>query len=231
MGTMTYDRPVSATCLGQLLVAAGLLGRATLDTALERQRLRNRRLGDLLVEMGVLDAPDLNAVLALQDDLRGGRAGEVAGLIGGRLGTILLCSATITRSQLDRALEEHERNGMLLGEVLVAQGAISRAQLEEALDYQHLRPEQRPERYKLGRMLVAERVITQAQLEMALSMQAASSERLGEVLIQAGVLAPPRLLAALGRQRHLISAAIAGFTLAGTLATAAPRALMAAAGV
>jgi hypothetical protein len=62
-------------------------------------------------------------------------------------------------------------------------------------------------------------------------MQAASSERLGEVLIQAGVLAPPRLLAALGRQRHLISAAIAGLTLAGTLATAAPRALMAAAGV
>lgn len=226
---MTFARPVSATCLGQLLVAARMLGRATLDTALERQRLRNRRLGDLLVEMGVLDAPDLNAVLALQDDLRGGRAGSLAGLIGGRLGMILLCSATITRAQLDRAIEEHERSGMLLGEVLVAQGAINRTQLEHALDCQHLRPELRPDRYKLGRMLVAERVITQAQLDAALSRQAASSERLGDVLIQAGVLAPSRLLEALARQRHLISAAVAGFTLAASLAAAVPQAVMAAA--
>jgi hypothetical protein len=226
---MTLPRPVSATCLGQLLIAAGMLGRATLDTALDRQRLRNRRLGELLVEMGVLDAPDLNAVLVLQDDLRGGRAGELAGLIGGRLGIILLCSATITRAQLDRAIEEHEGSGMMLGQVLVAHGAISRAQLEHALDCQHQKPELRPDRYKLGRMLVAERFITQAQLDEALSRQAASTQRLGDVLIQAGVLAPSRLLEALARQRHLISAAVAGFTLAATLASAFPQAMMAAA--
>lgn len=225
---MNSDRPGSPTRLGQLLIAARLLGRETLDVALERQRLRNRRLGDLLIEMGVLDAPDLNAVLALQDDLRGARAGELAGLIGGRLGMILLCSATITRAELDCAIEEHERSGLLLGEVLVAQGAIGRAQLEHALDFQNLRPELRPERYKLGRMLVAERIITQAQLDAALSTQAASSERLGDVLIQAGVLAPSRLLDALLRQRHVISAAVVGLTLAASLATAVPQAVMAA---
>jgi hypothetical protein len=190
---MNSDRPVSATCLGQLL-----------------------------------DAPDLNAVLALQDDLRGGRAGDLAGLIGGRLGMILLCSATITRAELDCAIEEHERNGMLLGEVLVAQGAIGRAQLEHALDFQNLRPELRPERYKLGRMLVAERVISQAQLDVALSAQAASSERLGDVLIQAGVLAPSRLIDALVRQRRLISAAAAGLALAASLAAAVPQAVISA---
>lgn len=219
---MAFARPVSATSLGQLLIAAGMLGHATLDAALERQRLHNRRLGDLLIEMDVIDAADLDAVLALQNDLRGGRASELAGLIGGRLGMILLCSATITRAQLDRAIEEHETSGMLLGEVLVAQGAISRAQLEDALDRQHLRPELRPDRYKLGRMLVAERVISQTELDEALRKQAASNERLGEILIKAGVLAPPRLVAALSRQRHLMSAAIAGFTLAGSLAAAAP---------
>jgi hypothetical protein len=226
---MTLPRPVSATCLGQLLIAAGMLGRATLDTALERQRLRNRRLGELLVEMGLLDAPDLNAVLVLQDDLRGGRAGELAGLIGGRLGIILLCSSTITRAQLDRAIAEHDGSGMMLGQVLVAHGAISRAQLEHALDCQNQKPELRPDRYKLGRMLVAERVITQAQLDEALSRQAVSTQRLGDVLIQAGVLAPSRFLEALARQRHLISAAVAGFTLAATLASAVPQAMMAAA--
>mgnify|MGYP001573976820 CR=1 FL=1 len=224
---MSIARPVSATSLGQLLIAAGLLGRPALDAALERQRWRNRRLGDLLVEMGVLDAPDLNAVLALQDDLRGGRAGELAGLIGGRLGAILLRAADITRSQLDRAIEEHERSGTLLGEVLVAQGAISGEQLEDALRSQQLKPGFRPDRYKLGQMLVEEGVLTQAQLYAALSKQAASTERLGEILIEAGVLAPSRLLAALSRQRHLMSAAVAGFTLASSLASSAPKALMA----
>lgn len=224
---MSVARPVSATSLGQLLIAAGMLGRPTLDAALERQRLRNRRLGELLVEMGVLDAPDLNAVLALQDDLRGGRAAELAGLVGGRLGTILLRSAGITRSQLERAIEEHERSGSLLGQVLVAQGAISGAQLEDALRSQQLKPGIRPDRYKLGQMLVEEGVLTQAQLYAALSRQAASTERLGEILIRAGVLMPSRLLAALARQRHLMSAAVAGFTLAGSLAAAAPKALLA----
>lgn len=214
---MSIDPPVSATCLGQLLVGAGLLGRVKLDAAIEQQRQHNRRLGGLLVEMGVLDALELDAVLALQDDLRGGRADELAELIGGRLGVILLCSAAITREQLDRAIEEHERSGALLGEVMVKQGAISRAQLDATLDSQILKPGNRPDRYKLGRMLVAQGVVTEAQLEAALSEQAASSERLGAILIKAGVLAPARLLEQLARQRHIVSAGIAGLTITGSL--------------
>lgn len=214
---MNSDQPISSTCIGQLLVGAGLLGRVKLDAAIEQQHQHNRKLGDLLVEMGVLDAPELDAVLALQDDLRGGRSEGLAELIGGRLGVILLCSAAITREQLDRAIEEHERTGMLLGEVMVKQGAISRTQLEATLDSQILKPGFRPERYKLGRMLVAEGVITEVQLEAALSEQAVSSERLGSILIKAGVLAPARLLEQLTRQRHIVSAGIAGMTIAGNL--------------
>ena len=165
--------------------------------ALQRQRVRNRKLGELLVEMGVLDSPELNAVLALQNDLRGGRGAELSGLISGRLGAILLRSAAVTRAQFDSAMAEHERTGMLLGEVLVAQGAISRAQLDEALLGQHRNPQLRPGRYKLGRMLVEEGALTQAKLDEAISKQAESGERLGTILIRLGALAPSRLLAAL----------------------------------
>lgn len=214
---MPVDPPVSATCLGQLLVGAGLLGQVKLDAAIGQQRQHNRRLGGLLVEMGVLDGLELDAVLALQDDLRGGRAQELAQQIGGRLGVILLCSAAITREQLDRAIEEHERSGALLGEVMLKQGAISRAKLDATLLSQQLSPGLCPEHYKLGRMLVAEGVITEAQLEAALSKQAASSERLGAILIEAGVLEPSRLLAQLARQRHIVSAGIAGLAITGSL--------------
>lgn len=222
---------ISATSLGQLLIAAGLLGRTTLDAALERQRARNRRLGDLLVEMGVLDSPELNTVLALQDDLRGGRAAEVAGLISGRLGEILMRAAAVTPAQLDSAIAEHERTGILLGEALVAQGAISRAQLDEALLGQHRNPQLRPGRYKLGRMLVEEGALTQAQLNAAISKQAECGERLGAILIRLGTLAPSRLLAALARQRHLISAAATAIRISGSLSGVATRSAMAAAAV
>ena len=209
--------------LGQLLVGAGLLGQVKLESAVERQREHNRKLGGLLVEMGVLDGLELEAVLALQDDLRGGRADELVQQIGGRLGVILLCSAAITREQLDRAIEEHERSGALLGEVMLKQGAISRAQLDATLLHQHLEPGLCPERYKLGRMLVAEGVITETQLEAALTEQSASDRRLGAILIEAGVLEPSRLLEQLARQRHIVSAGIAGLAITGSLPQVSPQ--------
>ena len=72
-------------------------------------------------------------------------------------------------------------------------------------------------------MLVAEGVVTEAQLEAALTVQAASSERLGAILIKAGVLAPSRLLEQLARQRHIVSAGIAGLAITGSLPPDSPQ--------
>ena len=52
--------------LGDLLVARGVVVRAHVDEALELQKTRRERLGELLCGLGYLDAPALRTTLAEQ---------------------------------------------------------------------------------------------------------------------------------------------------------------------
>ena len=64
--------PQSRTQLGELLVEQGLITRAKLDEALQRQRTSYRFLGEILVEMGVITRRDLTRILQLQYKLSQG---------------------------------------------------------------------------------------------------------------------------------------------------------------
>jgi type IV pilus assembly protein PilB len=59
----------SKTQLGELLVEHGLVTRAKLDEALQRQRSSYRFLGEILVEMGAITRRDLTRILQLQHKL------------------------------------------------------------------------------------------------------------------------------------------------------------------
>ena len=201
--------------LGELLVRAGWVSQTRLDEALAKQSSRNRRIGEILVEMGVLDHDDLKAVLEFQQDIRLNRHAKFAALLGRRLGTMLLRSASITQEQLDRAMREHETTGELLGEILVRQGVLAPETLQSALSFQRRLAAEGSTPFSLGRMLVQSGAISEATLSRALEHQRATGRRLGEVLLELEALPPDVLQRSLARQRKLITLAAASLAIGG----------------
>jgi hypothetical protein len=212
---MVESNLVRVPVLGELLVRAGWVSRSKLDQALARQGSRNRKLGEILVEMGVLDHDDLQAVLDFQQDIRLNRHAKFAALLGNRLGTLLLRSAFITQKQLDRAMHEHETKGGLLGEILVRQGALAPETLQGALSFQRRLAAEGPTQFSLGSMLVQAGAISEASLAKAVAHQRATGRRLGEVLLEREILSEDVLQRVLTRQRKLIALAAASLTIAG----------------
>ncbi|HMA90549.1 MAG TPA: hypothetical protein VKP89_17590 [Burkholderiales bacterium] len=199
--------------LGELLVRAGFVVTARVDEALARQIGTNRRVGELLIEMGLLQEAELSATLSIQEDLREGRV-ETAQRIADRLGTILLNSAAVSGAQLERALAEQAQTGGLLGEVLVRQGAITPEQRQGALRIQGGLAGRLQGRFLIGRLLADAGVITEAALESAIRRQLGSGKPLGELLVDAGQLTATTLYEFLERQTRLRAALLAGASLA-----------------
>ena len=184
-------RPADSRSLSsraELLTRAGLVPAARIDEALERQLGTNRRIGELLVEMGLLHRTELAAVISIQEDLRDGRV-EAVQMVSARLGSILLNAAAVSDSQLERALVEQAKAGGLLGDILVRQGSITPAQRNGALKLQRGLAGRLQGRFLIGRLLVDGEAITEAALERAILRQQASGRPLGELLVEAGQLA------------------------------------------
>jgi len=200
--------------LGELLTRAGLLPRARLDAALARQAQHNGRLGALLVELGLIEEAELYAVLALQSSLHQAEAEDVVLFLRARLGDILLGAAAITEHQLLRALLQQERSGEPLGEILLRQGAISLAVREGALGFQRTLSSPLRERFRLGRMLLEATIVDPVTLEAAIRRQRGARVKLGDALLEMGAITQEVLEAFLKRQRRLLAALAAGMAVA-----------------
>jgi hypothetical protein len=200
--------------LGELLARAGLLPRARLDAALERQAKHNGKLGALLVELGLIDEAELYAVLALQTSLHQAEAEDVIFFLRARLGDILLGAAAISEHQLLRALQQQERSGEPLGEILLRQGVISLAVREGALGFQRTLSSPLRERLRLGRMLLEARIVDSTTLEAAIRRQRGAPVKLGDALLEMGAVTQEVLEAFLKRQRRLLAALAAGMATA-----------------
>ena len=199
--------------LGELLTRAGLLPRARLDAALERQAKHNGKLGALLVELGLIGEAELHAVLALQSRLHQAAAEDVILFLRARLGDILLGATAITEQQLLRALQQ-ERNGEALGEILLRHGAISLAVREGALGFQRTLSSPFRDRFRLGRMLLEAGMVDATTLEAAIRRQRGARVKLGDALLEMGVITQDVLETFLKRQRRLFAALAAGMAAA-----------------
>ena len=200
--------------LGELLTRAGLLARARLDAALARQAKHNGKLGALLVELGLIEEAELYAVLALQSVLHQAAAEDVILFLRARLGDILLGAAAVSEHQLLRALLQQERTGEPLGEILVHQGAISLAVREGALGFQRTLSSPFRERFRLGRMLLEAGIVDPVTLEAAIRRQRGARVKLGDALLEMGAITQEMLEAFLRRQRRLLAALAAGMAAA-----------------
>jgi type IV pilus assembly protein PilB len=112
---------------GAFLVAEGYVTDAQLALALEHQRrLRETRLGDILVAQGAIPRPLLER--AALDQLEG------AGARRARIGEFLLGEGLIGQIDLTRALAQQERDrGKRLGEVLLELGFLDADALSQAV--------------------------------------------------------------------------------------------------
>ena len=131
-----------------------------------------------------------------------------------QLGTLLADEGLLTETELELALEEHQRTGRLLGQIVVDRGYVSAFSLARVLSAQHgvevRQPEEpapepklapAPETWRpLGRLLVEKGLVTQTQLAEALLAQEESGGRLGELLVRRGAVTASQLAHALGEQ-------------------------------
>ena len=125
--------PIQRLRLGELLTRAGLIDPARLEEALRRQAQSGARLGEVLVDMGLIERDELPALLALQSGLRQGEP-EVGGAL--RLGQLLVDAGAVDPASLEAALGRSRRTGRRIGETLVEAGAISSALLQRFLERQ-----------------------------------------------------------------------------------------------
>lgn len=79
--------------LGQLLLDKGLVTAAQLDSAIKLQLTGNKRIGEILIEQGVLSERQLNKALKKQTNLR-----LTATLVAALLSPFQIASASIERS-------------------------------------------------------------------------------------------------------------------------------------
>lgn len=194
----------SHLALGELLVRNGLATRTQLEDALALQQRATQagdriRLGEVLVQLGVIDLATLQALLRLQSHPQGEGAGfelRERGLTprhDREIGQLALRNGLISQTQLDFALKVRDAVHKLgidrrLGEVLVREGALSEAdvaallQVQQAIGHEETPALQRlrhavlasavtPQDLLFGQVAVHHDFISESQLESAVAAQ------------------------------------------------------------
>ncbi len=116
---------VLAQRLGELLVEAGIMTEQQLKEALDLQRKRNTLMGEILIERGYADVKQISAALRAQYRL-----------ISKNLGKLLIEQELITQGQLDEALKLQSDKGGLVGQILVGLGYIREVDVVKCLTTQ-----------------------------------------------------------------------------------------------
>lgn len=112
------------------------------------------------------------------------------------LGALLLRLGLIDEDQLEHAMSEHQRTGVMLSKILVRLGMVSEDALTQILGTQM----QSTMKMRLGEMLLQQGYITEPQLEKALEEQKKTGQRLGRTLVSLGFLPEERLIEILSAQ-------------------------------
>lgn len=109
--------------LGELLIEHGILNEAQLLEALSAQRRDRKFLGEIIVELGYLTKEKLDSALAQQ--------------YGSKLGEILISKKLISFEQLQNVIDEQKNSILSLGELLVNKGFVTESELIEGLAEQY----------------------------------------------------------------------------------------------
>ena len=120
--------------LGELLIRSGRITEKQLEQALGEQKRSGEKLGKVFMRMGLLTEEQLSGLLhfqRLQDE-----AIPSPGPL--RLGELLVTTGSITRDQLDKALEKQFHTRKKLGEVLIEEGYAQPRHVKHGLRLQEM---------------------------------------------------------------------------------------------
>lgn len=185
--------------MGEKLLQQHALSRAQLRKALELQRSRRRRLGELLQHLGYVPPKLVESCLQA----------ECASPSGLRLGELLVAKGWLSPGQLDQALAQQRETEEALGSILLQRAWLDPHQLELALTEILLRQGTCRKR-RLGAILAQTRQISAWQLKEALRRRQ-PQERLGQTLLRLDWLNPQQLGQALRLQKRLWRSAMGLF--------------------
>jgi len=118
--------------LGELLRTAKRLSLEQLEDALAEQRRSGNKLGEILMQRGLLGAAECEVLLAFQRR----QCGQARSVTRLHLGNVLVAADEITREQLAQALLWQSERGGRLGEALIAAGHASEHQVTRGLHLQ-----------------------------------------------------------------------------------------------
>jgi len=150
------------------------------------------KIGDLLVELGLVSQKDLNEALQIGKDT------------GLPIGRVLTMSAFLTESQFQAALKAQS----LLKEGVIRMAAVKDAlqqvsngtPVEEAFGNVGVAKEDAENAVKLGELLSKSGFVTPAQLDSALEQSKTTGLPLGRLLLMSGTISESLLTAALNAQ-------------------------------
>ena len=218
-GPKLIKRPI-----GRILVDAGLVAEEKINKALQEQQQTNKHLGEILVGMGELSSVDLDIALSLQREFAvPEQAVKLAAGIRKMLGELLVHAGRITFEQLGKALVEHKRTGEKIGQTLVRLGMATQREVDTALEIQKNQDKgpEAPTRLRLGELLIAAKYITREQLEDSLKKQQKTKKKLGEILVESGLVDTKAIAWGIRLQEMLVKAALIAALSLATIPSAA----------
>jgi type IV pilus assembly protein PilB len=126
-----------------------------------------------------------------------------------KLGELLLAQGLLDDHQLNHALAEHRRTGLMLGKVIIKLGFVTQETLESLLGTQiHLK-----QRKRLGEILLEQGLLIAEDLEKALDLQKESGQKLGQCLVKLGFISEDGILEILAAQLDYPQVKLENFTI------------------
>src|SRR6185437_658958 len=116
--------------IGKLLVTQGIISESDLEEVLWKQRVARQQLGRILVSMGACSQGEIDQYESLNTSSFQQAVDEAA------LGSFLVKTDTITKTQLEEALRIQQRGRQFLGEMLVALGFCSKSDVDACVSLQ-----------------------------------------------------------------------------------------------
>ncbi|MEZ0373808.1 MAG: C39 family peptidase [Candidatus Sericytochromatia bacterium] len=209
---------ISHRQLGEILLSLHAVSRWQLSRALEIQSEIPKKIGQLLVELGYTTRGNIEQALSHQVV---GKCDTGCCHQRRSLGELLLQANRVTPDQLEQALMVQRGTQAYLGDILVAQGVLNEAELEDLLAAQLLLAcsqgspdaEMQPVYKRLGEILVETHQLTPLQLNEAIADQERQQGRkLGDILVEKGLVPLKELLRALRLQERLATLSMATLT-------------------
>lgn len=125
-----------------------------------------------------------------------------------KIGELLLAQGLIDNDQLEHALSEHKRTGMMLGKIIVRLGFVTEDTLSGILGAQiKLKRKKR-----IGDILVDQGYVTKEEVNSALDMQKTSGKKLGACLVESQAITENKLLDALSAQLEIPQVKLENFS-------------------